>query len=153
MIRNILAIAFLCITIGAASIPVSFTVNPNPVIVWLGNALGSLLSAIFVIYIGTRITDQQFKDKISKHRAGRKVVKTFDEGQDNKGVIKARDTINKRGLKLFSIITPVFPGVLISTVTVFVLGLDLEVYKKWMYVGIFLVSGAYVFGFWLIFIR
>jgi len=153
MIRNILAIAFLCITIGAASIPVSFGINSNPVIVWLGNALGSLISAIVVIYIGTRITDKKIKDKISKHRAGKKIVKTFDEGQDNKGVMKARDNINKRGLKLFSIITPVFPGVLISTVTVFVLGLDLEVYKKWMYVGIFLVSGAYVFGFWLLFVK
>ena len=38
---GIIKIAVLCILIGAASIPVSFTVNSSPVIVWLGNALGS----------------------------------------------------------------------------------------------------------------
>jgi uncharacterized membrane protein len=150
---NIIQIAFLCITIGVASIPVSFAVNSNPFVVWIGNALGSLVSAFVVIYIGHRITDKQFKAKISKRRVGKKVVTVFDEGEDNHKVQKVRVTINKRGLRVFSFFTPVFPGVLISTVAVFLLGLDLHTYKKWMFPGIFFASGAYVFGYWWVFVR
>ena len=60
MVVDILKIAVLCIVAGAASIPVSFGVNSSPVIVWLGNALGSLASAIVVIYIGDRLTSRSF---------------------------------------------------------------------------------------------
>ncbi len=150
---GILRIAALCILIGAASIPVSFTVNSSPVIVWLGNALGSLVSAFVVIYIGNRITNERFKAKVSKRRIGNKVVKAFNEGEDNKKVIGAGGFINKHGLRVFAFLCPIFPGVLIATIAVFLLHLDLRIYKRWMFAGIFFASGIYVFGYWLIFIK
>lgn len=153
ILANILQIAFLCIVIGAASIPVSFTINSNPIVVWFGNALGSLISAAVVIYIGNRINDKRFKDKVSKHRVGKKVVKTFDEGTDSKKAQKASRIINKHGLRLFSLLCPIFPGVLVSTVIVFALNLDIKMYKRWMFTGVFFVSGAYVMGYWLVFVK
>ena len=69
---GILKIAVLCVVIGAASIPVSFGVNSNPFIVWLGNALGSLFSAVVVIYVGDHLTSERFKARISKRRCGEK---------------------------------------------------------------------------------
>ncbi|MCA9334294.1 hypothetical protein KC963_04560, partial [Candidatus Saccharibacteria bacterium] len=96
MFANIIAIAVLCITIGGASIPLSFQINSNPVVVWVGNALGSLISAAVVIYIGNRITDKKFEDKISKRRLGKKVVTVFAQDQsDNKKVKKAQIIIDK----------------------------------------------------------
>jgi hypothetical protein len=153
MNSGILRIAFLCIVIGSASIPVSFTINANPVIVWLGNALGSLISALFVVFVGERLTSQKFKNRISKRRWGKKITKTFDEGDSNKKVIKARVFINKHGLKFFSFLCPIFPGVLIATATVYLLNLDKKTYKHWMFAGIFFASGAYVFGYWWIFVK
>lgn len=153
VILQIIHIAILCVICGVASIPLSFNVNSSPWVVWLGNALGSLFSAVMVIYIGNRITNQRFKDKVSKRRAGRKVVKAFDEGQESKSVVKAGSFINKRGLKLFSLLCPIFPGVLVSTVAVFILNLDQKIYKRWMFAGVIFVSGAYVFGYWWIFVK
>ncbi len=153
MFAQILKIAFLCITIGSASIPVSFTINTNPFVVWSGNALGSLISAIVVIVIGERITNQRFKDRVSKRRVGKKIVTTFDQGQDNKNVAKASGFINKHGIRVFGLFCPIFPGVLVSTAAVYVLGLDKHIYKRWMLTGVFFVSGAYVFGYWWIFVK
>jgi formate/nitrite transporter FocA (FNT family) len=153
MLKNIIHIAILCIVIGSASIPVSFTVSSSPIIVWLGNALGSLISALVVIYIGDHITNRRFKQKISKHRVGKKVVTVFDEGDSNKHVLKARVLINKHGLRVFSFICPIFPGVLISTATVYLLDLDKRMYKRWMVAGVFFASGAYVFAYWFTFVR
>jgi hypothetical protein len=153
MLFNIIKIAVLCIVIGAASIPVSFTIDTSPWIVWVGNALGSLVSAAFVIFVGNRITDTRFKKKLSKRRIGKKVVYTFDEGQGNKHVVKAGGLIDKHGLKLFSLLCPIFPGVLISTVAVYVLNLDREVYKRWMFAGVIFVSWGYVFGYWYLFVK
>jgi uncharacterized membrane protein YdjX (TVP38/TMEM64 family) len=153
MVGDILKIAILCILIGAASIPVSFGVNNSPVVVWFGNALGSLISAAVVIYIGERITNQNFKDRLKKRRYGKKVVRTFDEGNRNKKVIKAREFINNRGIKIFSLLCPIFPGVLIATTAVYLLELDKKTYKRWMAVGVFFVSGIYVCGYWLLFVK
>ena len=153
MIFDIIHIAILCIVIGVASIPVSFTVNSSPLVVWVGNALGSLVSAAVVIYIGNRITDEKFKKKVSKHRPGRKVVNAFDQGQSNKSVVKARGFIDKHGLKIFSLLCPIFPGVLLSTVAVYILDLDKHIYKRWMFAGVFFVSGAYVLGYWWAFVK
>jgi formate/nitrite transporter FocA (FNT family) len=139
--------------IGGASIPISFTINSSPVIVWLGNALGSVLSAIFVIFVGNRVTDKKFMKKISKWRLGRKVSKTFTEGQTSPRVAKVRKNINKHGLRIFALFCPIFPGVLISTSAVYLLGLDKKTYKRWMLAGVVFVSGIYVFGYWLIFIK
>jgi hypothetical protein len=153
MLFNIIKIAALCVVIGAASIPVSFTIDSSPWIVWIGNALGSLFSAAVVIFIGNRITDTKFKKKISKRRIGKKVVYAFDEGQDNKHVIKANKQINKHGLRLFSLVCPIFPGVLISTVAVYILDLDKHIYKRWMFTGVIFVSWGYVFGYWYVFVK
>ena len=153
MLGDILKIALLCILIGAVSIPASFNVNSSPVIVWFGNALGSLFSVAAVVYIGERITDEKFKEKAKKRRMGEKIVKTFDEGNRNKNVVLARDFINKRGLKIFSLICPIFPGTLIATTAVYLLDLDKNIYKRWVTAGVFLASGVYVFGYWWLFVR
>jgi hypothetical protein len=153
MIIEIVKIALLCIFIGSASIPISFTINASPWIVWIGNAAGSLLSALVVIFIGDRILSDKFRLRISKSRFGKKIVLSFDEGNDNKNVIKARGFINKHGLRIFSLLCPIFPGVLLSTVTVYLLDLDKTTYKRWMFSGVIFVSGAYVMGYWWIFVR
>lgn len=150
---GIARIAVLSITIGAASIPVSFTINSSPWVVWLGNAIGSLLSAMVVTFIGDRLASERFKSRMNKHRMSRKVVTVFEEGDDNKKVVKARVLINKHGLRIFSFLCPIFPGVLIASVAVYALELDIKLYKRWMYSGIFFASGAYVFGFWYLFVR
>lgn len=153
MIIDILIIAVYCIVLGGASIPICFEINSNPIIVWVGNALGSLLSAMVVIYVGNRITNKRFEKKISKKPMGKKIVTVFEEGDDNKKVKKATIFINKHGLRFFSFITPIFPGVLISTVAVYILDLDMHTYKRWMFSGIFFASGLYVFGYWFVFVR
>ena len=153
MFIDIVKIAVLCIVFGSVSIPVSFTVNANPVIVWLGNAIGSLLSALVVILIANHITNDEFKDKIRRFRIGKKVVTIFDEGDQNQKVKKASNLINKHGLKIFSFLCPIFPGVFISTSAVYLLGLDRKTYKRWMIGGIFFASGAYVFSYWWIFVK
>src|SRR4051812_28210451 len=153
MLADLIKIALLCVVIGGASIPVSFTVNSNPVVVWLGNALGSLFSAAVVIYVSNRITSRRFKNKIIKRRIGKKIVKIYDSGEDSQKVQKAGSLINKHGLRLFSFLCPIFPGVLVSTTAVYILGVDKQTYKRWMFAGIFFASGAYVFGYWLLFIN
>lgn len=153
MLRQIIHIAVLCIAFGGLSIPMSFGVSSNPLIVWFGNALGSLLSAAVVIYIGNRITNKKTGEKFKKKRFTRRIITVFEEGDDNKKVQKARIIINKHGLRVFSLICPVFPGVLFSTVAVYALDLDKEIYKKWMFAGVVLVSGFYVFSYWLAFVK
>lgn len=153
MFGQILQIALLCVAIGSASIPISFTINSNPFVVWFGNALGSLFSAAVVIYIGNRMTSDHFRNRAKKHRATRKVVTVYEEGGDNKKVMKARVLIDKHGLKIFSLLCPIFPGVLVSTVAVYALNLDRHTYIRWMLVGVFFVSGAYVMSYWWVFVR
>ncbi len=153
MISQILKIALLCITLGSASIPISFTISSSPWVVWAGNALGSLLSAFVVIFIGDRITSDKFKVRVSKTRLGKKIIVTFEAGPDNKKSATTRNFINKHGLRLFSLLCPLFPGVLLSTATVYLLDLDKKLYKRWMLTGVILVSGAYVAGYWWIFVK
>ena len=153
MNAGILRIALLCIVFGSVSIPVSFTVNPNPIVVWWGNALGSAISALVVIFIANRITSRRFKAKVSRWRVGRKVVTLYDEGQNNTKVNKAGNFIERHGLRIFSLFCPIFPGVTISTIAVYVLDLDKKIYKKWMLAGVVFVSGAYCFGYWFIFLH
>ncbi len=150
---DIIKIAVLCILLGGASIPFSFNVNSSPYIVWLGNALGSLVSAIVVIYIGNRITSNEFKEKASKRRVGKKVVNAFEEGDSNKAVVKAGEFINKHGLRFFSFVCPIFPGVLLSTVAVYALDLNKKIYIRWMLTGVVIASGFYVFSYWKVFIK
>lgn len=153
MIGQILQIAVLCIVIGGASIPVSFTISSSPVVVWIGNSLGSLISALFVIAIAERLASDKFRARVTKVRAGKKVVEVLDEGNANAKVDKTRNLINKHGIKLFALFCPIFPGALISTATVYTLNLDKHTYKRWLPIGIFLVSGLYVFGYWLVFVK
>lgn len=153
MFVDVVIIAALCIALGGASIPIAFTVNNNPLIVWIGNALGSLISALVVIYIANRITSKKSKDRLSESRFTKRIVTVFEEGDGNPKVQKARVVIDRHGLRVFSLLCPLFPGVLVSTVAVYVLGLDRHLYKKWMSAGVVLVSGGYVFGYWFLFIR
>lgn len=148
MTGNLIKIALLCIVLGGASIPFAFQVSPSPVIVWLGNSLGSLISAFVVIYIAERISNETFKKRVQRFRIGNKVVTVMDSGESNTKVVKARGFINKHGLKFFALVCPIFPGALISTITVYTLELDKRTYKLWLIPGIFLVSGIYVFGYW-----
>lgn len=150
---GIIKIAILCIVFGAASIPLSFQVSSSPIIVWFGNALGSFISALIVIYIANRITSSKFRSHVSKRRMGKRIVTVFEEGDDNKKVLKARIFIDKHGLRIFSFFCPVFPGVLISTTVVYLLDLDKKLYKRWMSAGIFFASGAYVFVYWFTFVK
>jgi formate/nitrite transporter FocA (FNT family) len=153
MFGNIIKIAILCIVMGGASIPVAFTIDSNPFVVWFGNALGSLISAFVVIYVSNRITDDKFKKKVSKWRIGKKIVITYEDSSENKHVDKARIFVNKHGLRLFSLLCPIFPGVLVSTIAVYALDLNKKLYVRWMLVGVFFVSGAYVFAYWFAFQR
>jgi hypothetical protein len=153
VIADIFQITVLCIVIGGASIPLSFAVNSSPWIVYAGNVLGSLLSALFVVYVGNRITSDKFKKRVSKRRMGRKVITVFEEGEDNKSVTRVRILVNKHGLRVFSFICPIFPGVLLSTAAVYLLDLDRDMYKHWMIAGVFFASGIYVFGYWWLLVR
>ena len=153
MVLDIIKIAGLCVIVGSASIPLSFGVNSSPVIVWLGNVLGCLFSATIIIYIGQNITSQKFKQRASRNRIGKKVVGIFDQGDSNKSVAKAGHFINDHGLRFFSFISPLFPGVLIGTAAVYLLNLSKRTYISWMIGGTFFVSGAYVFSYWWFFIR
>ncbi len=150
---GIFKIAVLCIVAGAASIPISFTINSNPFIVWIGNALGSLFSALIVIFVANRITNGKPDAKVSKRRFERKILTVFEQGDDNKKVLKARLFINKHGLRVYSFLCPIFPGVLISTVAVYLFELDKKLYKRWMLAGVFFASGAYVFIYWWGFVK
>lgn len=122
-------------------------------VVWVGNALGSLLSAFVVIYIGDRLTDKRFMERMSKHRATRKIEKVFDQKEESKKTQKAQSFINKHGLRIFSLLCPIFPGVLLSTSVVYILGLDRKTYKRWMLTGVVFISGAYVYAYWWMFVR
>lgn len=153
MSGDILKIALLCIVFGGASIPASFTINSSPIVVWLGNALGSLISALIVIFIGEHITNKKFTDRMNKLRMGKKIITVYSEGKDNQKIKRTRIIINKHGLRIFSFLCPIFPGVLISTAAVYILDLDKQLYKKWMLAGVFFASGIYVFGYWFIFAR
>lgn len=150
---NIIVIAILCIFIGGASIPVAFTINSDPVVVWVGNALGSLISALVVIKIANKLSNKENDSKLKKRRYTRKIVTVFEEGDDSKQVKKASILINKHGLRVFSLVCPIFPGVLISTAAVYVLNLDKKLYLKWMSAGVVLVSGFYVFSYWMAFVK
>ena len=140
VLRQIIHIAILCVVGGAASIPISFGITSSPVIVWLGNALGSLVSALFVIFIAERMGSKAYRDRMNKHRASRKVITIFEQGDDNQKVLKARIFINRHGLKVFSFLCPIFPGVLISTAAVYLLELDTKLYKRWMVAGVVFAS-------------
>lgn len=153
VIGEIIVIALLCIFIGGASIPIAFTLTDNPVIVWTGNALGSALSALVVVIVANKITDRREEKKLEKKPFTKKIVTVFEEGDVNKKVKKARILINKHGLRLFSLICPIFPGVLISTVAVYALNLERRMYFKWMMAGVVLVSGFYVFSYWFAFVK
>lgn len=150
---DIIAIALLCIVLGGASIPIAFNITDDPVTVWAGNALGSVISAVAVIIIMNKLTNKNNEEKLKKKKFTRKIVTVFEEGDDNKKVKKATIMINKHGLRIFSLFCPVFPGVLFSTIAVYILELDKKLYLRWMPIGVVLVSGFYVFSYWLAFVR
>jgi len=150
MLAEIIKIALLCIVLGGASIPIAFSISSNPFVVWTGNALGSLASAVVVLYIANHIKNQSFKRRVSQWKIGKKIVFAYDDGSRHKKVGKARVLINKHGLRVFSLFCPIFPGVLISTIAVVVLDMDRKIYTRWMLAGVVLVSGLYVFACWFL---
>jgi hypothetical protein len=153
MFSGLLRIALLCLIGGVASIPLSFNINSSPIIVWLGNALGSLVSLVVVIYFAEHFQGGKYAGKPRKHWVSRKIITVLETDKDNKKVVKARIFINKHGLRVFSFFCPLFPGVLLSTAAIYLLDLDKSLYKKWVTAGIFFASGAYVFGYWFTFVR
>ena len=125
---DILAIALLCIVLGGASIPIAFTITDDPVTVWAGNALGSVISAVAVIIIMNKLTNKDNEEKLKKKKFTRKIVTVFEEGDDNKKVKKATIMINKHGLRVFSLVSsqlfsssprrrPIKPGIHTSNLT------------------------------------
>jgi hypothetical protein len=92
-------------------------------------------------------------ERMSKHRATRKIEKVFDQKEESKKTQKAQSFINKHGLRIFSLLCPIFPGVLLSTSVVYILGLDRKTYKRWMLTGVVFISGAYVYAYWWMFVR
>ncbi len=153
MIKNIIIIAILSTAIGGASIPLGFAITDKVSIVYLGNLIGSVVSAMFVVFIGDKIKDQEFRKKINKRRAGRKVIYIFEQGENSKKVLKVKLRVDKHGLRLFSFFCSMFPGTLASSIAVYVLDLDRTIFKKWMFLGILFNSALYVFGYWFIFVR
>lgn len=153
IIGQVIKIAFLCVVVGSLSIPLGFQINSSPWVVYLGNVLGSLISAWILIFIGDRITSKKFRKKLSKRIMGRKIVTVYEAGEDNKKVKSARVFIDKHGLKFFAFLSPLFPGTTIATVAVYALNLDTKTFKRWMYTGVFFVCFAYVFGYWFFFVR
>jgi hypothetical protein len=153
MFGDIIKIAILCVLLGGISIPMSFNINSSPWVVWFGNALGSLFSAWVVIYLSNRIVSDRFRVRIKKNPISKRIVIIFEEGKSNKQVAQAHGFIKKRGLKLFALVCPIFPGVLVSTAAVYLLGLDRKTYSRWMLPGVFFVSGLYVFGYWAVFVE
>jgi len=153
MFGGVIRIAVLCVAVGAASIPLSFIINSNPFIVWLGNSLGSLFSAWIVLYIADHLTSDKTQSRISRFRVGKKVVTIFEDGNENEKVLKVRLFINNHGLRIFSFLCPIFPGVLLSTAAVYIFDLDQHIFKKWMVAGVIFASGAYVFGYWYVFVK
>jgi hypothetical protein len=108
---------------------------------------------MFVIYIGHRMVSDSTKSTLDKSRLGRKISAVFEEGDSNISVGKARNFINKHGIRLFGIVSPLFPGVLLATMTVYLFGLDRQMFARWMFAGVVFVSGGYVFGYWYLFVR
>ncbi len=153
MLIDIVSIAFLCILMGIASIPLSFNINSSPVVVWFGNALGSLISALVVIYLINNLKNKKSHKRIYKSRIGKKIVNVIENNQGSDNVKDVNKFINKFGLRLFALFCPLFPGVLISTIVVYLLNLDKKTYLHWMSAGVIFISGIYVFGYWWIFIK
>lgn len=153
LIANVTVIAILCILLGGASIPVAFIVTRNPFVVWFGNALGSVLSVLLIIYVANAITGGGKQDPKKRNFITKKIVNFIEDGHKNKTVVKSRNMINKYGMRIFSLVCPIFPGVLVATVAVYLFDLDKKQYLRWMPVGLVLLSGIYVFAFWLTFLK
>lgn len=152
MLKNILIVAILSVIIGGAAIPIGFMMTDKISVVYIGNVLGSIFSALIIIFIGDRIKDREFRNKINKNRAGQKIIYIFEQGESNRKVLKVKLRVDKHGLRFFSFLCPIFPGVFISSLAVYILDLDRTIYKKWMFSGILLSSGLYVLGYWFVFI-
>lgn len=128
---DIFLIALVGMIAGLFSIPFGFGLNSNPFVVYFGNALGSLFALICLLYLSSKFIDRFLKKKIDKDQ-----------------IKKVGDFINKHGVRAFGLIAPLFPGVTIAVPSALVLKLDMKYFKRWLYVGIFLVSAVYVFGYW-----
>lgn len=129
---DIFLIAVVGMIAGLVSIPFGFTLNNNPFIVYLGNALGSLFALLFLLYFSSKFIDRFLKKKV-----------------DKKDVEKVGNFINKHGVRVFGLFAPLFPGVTIAVPSALILKLEMKSFKRWLFVGIFLISAVYVFGYWI----
>lgn len=136
VIIDILLIALVGMIAGLVSIPFGFGINSNPFVVYFGNALGSLFALICLLYLSGKIIDKYLAKKV-----------------DKKDVEKVGTFINKHGVRAFGLFAPLFPGVTIAVPSALVLKLDMKFFKRWLYVGIFLVSAFYVFGYWFTIVK
>lgn len=131
VIVDILLIALVGMIAGLVSIPFGFGINSNPFVVYIGNALGSLFALFCLLFLSGKFIDRYLKKKV-----------------DKKEVEKVGSFINKHGVRVFGLVSPLFPGVTIAVPSALILKLDMRSYKRWLYVGIFLVSAGYVFVYW-----
>ena len=136
MIVNIFLIAVVGFVAGLISIPFGFTLTSSPIVVYVGNALGSLTGAIVFLYFSDRIISRFIKPKPNAKKTAQ--VSKF---------------INKHGVRLFGLICPLFPGVTFGVPAAIALDLNMRVFKRWLFAGIFLVSAGYVFAYWWTIVR
>jgi hypothetical protein len=136
MVIDIILIAIVGAIAGLASIPFGFTLTSSVYVVFIGNAFGSLVAALALLY---------FSDKL--------IARFFKKGVSDKSINRITKLLNKYGLRIFGLVSPLFPGVTVSVPSAILLKVDMKTYKRWMYVGIFLISGAYVVAYWAAFVR
>lgn len=139
MILDIFLIAVASLTLGLASIPFGFTLTNDPFVVYFGNALGSLVAAIVFLYFSSKI--------ISRFMKRRKKT------NDAKKTAQVGSFIDKHGVRLFGLVCPLFPGVTFGVPAAIALELDMKKFKRWLFVGIFVVSAGYVFLYYWTIVR
>lgn len=136
VVADILLIAIVGAVLGLASIPFGFHLTTSPIVVYLGNAFGSLFAAIVLLYLSDKFVAKFFQKKIKQEKIER--VSVF---------------INKYGVHLYGLLCPLFPGVTVSVPAAIALKLNMRAFKIWLYMGLFLVSAGYVFGYWWTVVR
>lgn len=133
---DILLIAAVGAVLGLASIPFGFGLTDSPMVVYLGNAFGSLFAALVLLYLSDKFIARYFQKKIKPEK-----------------IERASGFINKYGVHAYGLLCPLFPGVTVSVPAAIALKLDMKTFKIWLYIGLFLVSAGYVFGYWWTIVR
>ena len=90
---NILLIAAVGAVLGLVSIPFGFHLTSSALVVYLGNALGSLFAALVLLYLSDKFIARYFQKKIKQEKIERASV-----------------FINKYGVHAYGLLCPLFPG-------------------------------------------